>query len=162
MAAQTPAAVERSALILSSWRDLTRHRTVIRNDRQSSRDVPIQLGTSDGESPQQPEVLQGNPRVEVVRDGPPITYRGLRFKSGRTPTYCSWAMSRLSDLVGRPTRSVGGHTAKRSYAGCPRGRAEPRRRAETMKVPVEFPSRRWRWGSPTTAAVAANSPYLQG
>lgn len=61
--------------------DSTHHRKVIGNDRQTSRDVPIQLELSDGESPQEPEVFQGSPRVAVVRDGPPILSRGRRFKS---------------------------------------------------------------------------------
>jgi hypothetical protein len=61
--------------------DSTRHRKVIRNDRQTSRDVPIQLEVSDGESPQEPEVFQGDPRVGVVRERPLITSRGRRFKS---------------------------------------------------------------------------------
>ena len=61
--------------------DSSGHRLVIRNDGQTSRDVPIQLGASDGESPQEPEVFQGDPRVAVVRDRPLITSRGRRFKS---------------------------------------------------------------------------------
>ncbi len=43
--------------------------------------VPIQLKPSDGEPPQQSEVFQGDPRVEVVRDRPSISSRGRRFKS---------------------------------------------------------------------------------
>lgn len=83
-------------------RDWKRHRNVIRNDRRTSRDVPIQFEASDGEPPQQPEVFQGNPRVEVVRDRPLITSRGFRFKSCAAPGNAGVRVGSLADQRQRP------------------------------------------------------------
>jgi hypothetical protein len=63
------------------WIRPARHRKVIRNDGQAFQGVPIELDPSDGEPPQQPKVLPGNPRSDVVGTGPPILSRGRRFKS---------------------------------------------------------------------------------
>ncbi len=71
----------------AQWPDLNGHRKVIGNDGQTLQRVPIELEASDEEPPQQPEVLQRDPKFEVVRDRSSILPRGRRFKS--CPRYSS-------------------------------------------------------------------------
>jgi hypothetical protein len=60
--------------------DSTRHRNVVRNDRQPIQGAPIELEPCGGGPPQEPEVFQGDPRSCSSPDRPPITSGGYRFK----------------------------------------------------------------------------------